>query len=105
MAIGEWMEGDDPFATVTKSNEQVLAAKKENDSAALIWAQKYLLFESGVAKEILDFWTREVRSRKISPSASPTELAYFNGVREFVESVHQQISFAKNGGQSPYAER
>ena len=105
MAIGEWQEGDDPFATVTKSNEQVILDKKENDQAALIFAQKYLMFESGVAKEILDFWTRTVRSRKIAPAASATELAYFNGVREFVEGIHQQIEFAKNGGQSPYKER
>ena len=105
MALGEWQEGDDPFATVTKTTGQILEAKKENDQAALIFAQKYLMFESGVAKEILDFWTRTVRSRKIAPAASATELAYFNGVREFVEGIHQKVEFAKNGGQSPYKDR
>ena len=105
MALGEWQEGDDPFATVTKTNEQVILDKKENDQAALVFAQKYLMFESGVAKEILEFWTRTVRSRKTAPNAGGTELAYFNGVREFVEGIHQQIEFAKNGGKSPYTER
>ena len=105
MALGEWQEGDDPFATVTKTGEQIREAKKENDSAALIWAQKYLIFESGAAKEILEFWARTTRTRKIAPNANATELAYFNGVREFVEGIYVQIELAKNGGQSPYKER
>jgi hypothetical protein len=95
---GSWLEDEDPFAQ-TKSD------KKEVVDEALVFAQKYLIFESGVAKELLEFWTRSVRDRKIAPSASPQEYAYFTGVREFVEGLHQQIQFAKNGGQSPYKER
>ena len=101
MAMGEWQEGDDPFET----KRDAAVAKKENEQSALVWAQKYLVFESGPAKEILDFWARTTRSRKVAPNASATELAYFNGVREFVEGVFAQIEFAKNGGKSPYAER
>jgi hypothetical protein len=101
MALGEWLEGDDPF----KTERDVPAAKKENAQAALIFAQKYKIFESGVAKELLDHWTRTVRYKKTAPSASATEFAYNAGFREFVESIHLQIEFANNGGQSPYKER
>ena len=95
---GSWLEDEDPFAQTT-------AKKKEVVDEALLFAQKYLIFESGVAKDLLDFWTRTVRSRKIAPTASLGELAYYNGVREFIEGLHQQIEFAHNGGQSPYQER
>jgi hypothetical protein len=100
MAIGEWLEGDDPFET----KRDAVVAKKESANAALIFAQKYLVFETGVAKELLDHWTRMIRYKKTAPSAAPTEFAYHAGFREFVESIHLQIEFAKNGGQSPYKE-
>ena len=101
MALGEWQEGDDPFDI----RSDATLAKKENADLALIFAQKYLVFESGVAKDLLKFWTDQVRNRKIAPNASATEFAYFEGWRQFVEGVHLQIEFAKNGGQSPYTER
>lgn len=101
MALGEWMEGDDPFET----KRDAATAKKDNDQAALIFAQKYKIFESGVAKELLDYWTRTVRHRKVAPNASPTEFAYYEGYRQLVESIHLQIEFANNGGQSPYREK
>lgn len=101
MALGEWQEGDDPFE-IRKDTE---IAKKENADLALIFAQKYMIFTSGPGKDILDQWTRMVRNRKIPTSAGLGELAYYNGEREFVESVHQQIAFAQNGGQSPYKDR
>jgi hypothetical protein len=101
MAIGEWQEGDDPFAISVDAK----AAKKENADAALIWAQKYLIFETGAGKDLLDHWTRTMRHKKIAPSAAPTEFAYHAGAREFVESIHLQIEFARNGGQSPYKDR
>lgn len=103
MAQGEYLEGDDPFALPDRA--QSLEAKKDNDQRALIFAQKYKLFESGAAKELLDFWTRKVRYQKIAPNASAQELAYHNGAREFVEAIHLQIEFANNGGRSPYKER
>lgn len=104
MSLGNWMEGDDPFAAQTE--EQTKVAHKENKEAALIFAQKFLIFESHpVAKELLEFWTRQARYRKVAPSASATEFAYFAGWREFVEGIHLQVEFAKNGGQSPYKER
>jgi|SRR5580692_5926759 hypothetical protein len=98
MAIGEWQEGDDPFET----KRDAATAKKENSDAALIFAQKYKVFETGVAKELLDHWTRTVRYKKIAPSASATEFAYHAGFREFVESIHLQLELANNGGLSPY---
>jgi len=101
MAIGEWLEGDDPFETKVDA----AVAKKENEQAALIFAQKYKIFETGVAKELLDHWTRTVRYRKIAPSASATEFAYYAGFREFIESIHLQIELANNGGLSPYKDR
>ena len=100
MAIGEWLEGDDPF----EIKKDGTAAKKENEQAALIFAQKYKIFETGVAKELLDHWTRTVRHKKVAPSAAPTEFAYHAGFREFVESIHLQIELANNGGLSPYKE-
>ena len=101
MALGEWQEGDDPFDI----RSDAVPAKKENADAALIFAQKYLIFESGTAKELLEFWSRTVRNRKIAPNASATEFAYHTGWREFIESIHAQVEYAKNGGQSPYRER
>ena len=100
MAIGEWLEGDDPFET----KKDAVVAKKETADAALIFAQKYKIFETGVAKELLDHWTRAVRHKKVAPNASPTEFAYHEGYRQLVESIHLQIEFANNGGQSPYKE-
>ena len=100
MAIGEWMEGDDPFET----KRDVSAAKKEKEQAALMFAQKYKIFETGVAKDLLEFWTTKARRTKTPPSASATEFAYPAGWREFVESIHAQIEFANNGGLSPYKE-
>ena len=101
MAIGSWQEGDDPFET----KKDTSAAKKENADLALIFAQKFLIFTSGPGKDLLEHWSKIVRNRKIAPNASHGELAYYNGMREFVEGLHQQIEFAQNGGQSPYAER
>ena len=101
MSAGEWQEGDDPFEIKVDAK----AAKKESAEAALIWAQKYKIFENGVAKELLDHWTRTVRHKKVAPSAAPTEFAYHAGYREFVESIHLQIEFANNGGRSPYKDR
>ena len=100
MAIGEWMEGDDPFEI--KSDAQV--AKKENADLALIFAQKFLIFTSGPGKYLLEHWSNKVRNRKVSTNATLGELAYYNGEREFVEGIHQQIQFAQNGGKSPYKE-
>ena len=100
MALGEWLEGDDPF----EIKRDAKAISKENAEAALIWAQKYKIFESGTAKELLDYWTRQVRHRKIAPSASATKFAYHAGMREFIESIYLQIEFANNGGRSPYKE-
>ena len=101
MALGNWQEGDDPFET----KRDAPIAKKENADAALIFAQKYLVFESGPAKDLLKFWTEQVRHRKVAANASPTEFAYFEGWRQFVEGLHLQIEFAHNGGQSPYKDR
>ena len=101
MALGSWMEGDDPFETKRDAS----TAKKENSDLALIFAQKYLVFEAGPAKDLLKFWTDQVRNRKVAPGASATEFAYFEGWRQFVEGIHLQIEFAHNGGQSPYKER
>ena len=101
MALGEWQEGDDPFDI--KSDASV--AKKENADLALIFAQKFLIFTTGPGKDLLDHWSTKVRCRKIPTNATLGELGYYNGEREFVEGIHQQISFAQNGGVSPYAER
>jgi hypothetical protein len=97
---GEFLEGEDPFAAFDARHVE----KTEDKNAALIWAQKYKVFESGVAKELLDHWTRQVRHRKIAPSAGATEFAYHAGMREFIESIYLQIEFANNGGLSPYRE-
>ncbi len=97
MAIGEWLEGDDPF-------KQSKDEKKEVRNEALIFAQKFLIFTTGPGRDLLTHWSSKVRNRKISTNASHGELAYFNGEREFVEGIHQQIAFAQNGGQSPYKE-
>jgi hypothetical protein len=105
MPLGEHLEGDDPFDIGTRTPAEARDAKKEIEQAALAWAQKYLVFQNGAAKEILDFWLQKVRNQKIAPSAPATEFAYFTGVREFVEGINLQIEFAKNGGKSPYAER
>ncbi len=98
---GTWLEGENPFAEFDKRGE----GKAESKQDALVFAQKYLIFESGIAKELLEFWSQQVRMRKVAPSASASELSYFNGVREFVEQIHTQIQFAKSGGQTPYRER
>jgi hypothetical protein len=103
--MADWLEGDNPFEEFDRVKQNSNDAKKESDKAALLMAQKYLVFESGVAKELLEFWLRSSRCRKIAPNAPAQELAYHNGVREFVESIPLQIQFAKNGGQSPYTER
>jgi hypothetical protein len=100
MAIGEWYEGDDPFQIANRPE-----VKKEDANEALIFAQKFLIFESGPGRDLLAHWSNVVRNRKISPNASHGELAYHNGVREFVEGLHQQIEFAHNGGMSPYKDR
>ena len=106
MADGEDLSSPDPWEVVDPfDTKQVDAAKKDTTQEALVWAQKYKIFESGVARELLEFWTRQVRHKKIAPSASATEYAYHAGMREFVESIHLQIEFANNGGQSPYRER
>lgn len=97
MAIGSWMEGDDPFETKTD-------AKKETANLALIFAQKFLIFTAGPGKDLLDHWSNKVRNRKVSTNATWGELGYFNGEREFVEGIHQQVEFAQNGGQNPYKE-
>lgn len=101
MALGEWQEGDDPFET----KRDAAVAKKENADLALIWAQKYKVFETGPAKDILDHWARTERHRKIAPSASATEFAYHAGVRELIEGIFLQIELANNGGRSPYKDR
>src|ERR1017187_5059192 len=98
MALGDWMEGDNPF-------EIKKDVKKENADAAVIFAQKFKVFETGPAKDMLDHWTRMVRYRNTAPSASATEFAYAAGVREFVEGIRLQIEFANNGGLSPYRDR
>ena len=101
----DWLEDQNPFEEFDKAKANKGAAKKESDQAALVMAQKYMIFESGVAKELLEFWLRTSRHTKIAPSASAQELAYHNGIREFVESIPLQIQFAKSGGKSPYSER
>lgn len=98
---GEFLEGENPFEAFDKRGE--VKAEAKND--ALIFAQKFLVFESGSAKDVLDHWTRTVRHRAIAPSASATEFAYYTGVREFVEAIHLQMEFARSGGQTPYRER
>jgi hypothetical protein len=98
MAIGNWFEGDDPFA-------RTKAEKDEVKDEALIFAQKFLIFTSGPGLDLLNHWSSKVRNRKISTNATLGELAYYNGEREFVEGIHQQIEFARNGGQSPYKDR
>ncbi len=100
MAIGSWQEGDDPFET----KKDTSAAKKENADLALVFAQKFLIFTSGPGKDLLEHWSNKVRNRKVSTNATLGELAYYNGEREFVEGIHQQIQFAQNGGRSPYKE-
>jgi hypothetical protein len=95
---GSWLEDEDPFAQAT-------AAKKEISDEALIFAQKFLIFTSGPGADLLAHWSSKVRNRKVSTNATLGELAYYNGEREFVEGIHQQIQFAQNGGQSPYKER
>ena len=102
MALGEWQEGDDPFETKVVSAE---AAKKETANLALLFAQKFLIFTSGPGADLLAHWSSKVRNRKVSTNATLGELAYYNGEREFVEGIHQQIQFAQNGGQSPYKDR
>ena len=105
MALGEWLEEQDPFATVTRTPQSIAADKKANDQAELIWAQKFKIFESGVAKEILDHLTMKARRLRLPPNASATEFAFYEGQRELVEYFHARIEFANNGGQSPYKER
>lgn len=103
MALGEWLEGDDPFSEIDAAKGS--APKSENAQAALIFAQKYLIFKSGVAKELLDFWIKQARYRKVAPGASPTEFAYYEGWRQFVEQINLQIEFAETGGQLQHKER
>jgi hypothetical protein len=98
MALGEWMEGDEPFA-IAKPD-----AKQDTAQAALIFAQKFLIFTGGPGADLLKHWSEVVRNRKIAPNASLGELAYHNGTREFVEGLHQQIAFAQSGGQTRYKE-
>ena len=100
MALGSWMEGDDPF----EIKKDASAAKKENADLALIFAQNFLIFTSGPGKDLLQHWSTKVRNRKVSTNATLGELGYYNGEREFVEGIHQQIEFAQNGGKSPYKE-
>jgi hypothetical protein len=95
---GSWLEDEDPFAQATN-------AKKEVVDEALIFAQKFLIFTSGPGADLLAHWSNVVRNRKVAPTAGLGELAYHNGMREFVEGLHQQIEFARNGGKSPYVER
>ena len=98
---GEFLEGENPFEAFDSRG----VVKDESKQDALIFAQKFLIFETGVGKVLLDHWTRKVRYMKIAPSASATEYAYHAGAREFVEGIHLQIEFAKTGGQTPYKER
>jgi hypothetical protein len=100
MALGEWLEDDDPF----EIKKDATVGKKENANLALIFAQKFLIFTSGPGKDLLDHWSNTIRNRKISTNATLGELGYYNGEREFIEGIHQQIQFAQNGGQSPYKE-
>ena len=101
MALGEWQEGDDPFETKRDTG----VAKAENTNQALLFAQKFLIFTAGPGKDLLQHWSSKVRNRKVSTNATLGELGYYNGEREFVEGIHQQIEFAQNGGQSPYKDR
>ncbi len=94
----------DPFEERHQDRQSGTAAKikEENQKRALQVALRYqAVFTNGAGKELLDMWSSEVRNRKISATATLGELAYFNGLREFVEGIHQQILFAQHGGQSP----
>jgi hypothetical protein len=96
----DYLEGDDPFQVANR-----LDVKKDAQKDALVFAQKFLIFTLGPGKDLLDHWSNIVRNRKIAPNATHGELAYHNGAREFVEGIHQQVEFARNGGQSPYKDR
>jgi hypothetical protein len=98
MALGEWLEGDDPFA-------QTKAEKTEVRDEALIFAQKFLIFTTGPGLDLLNHWSSVVRNRIVPTTASWGELAQYEGMRQFVERIHQQVSYAQSGGQTPYKER
>lgn len=98
---GEFLEGENPFQSFDdRRNPQ--AAADERKAAALRFASLYQgAFSTGAGRQLLEFWSTMIRQRKIPPSASLGELAYANGVREFVEGIHAQIEFAKTGGGTP----
>lgn len=101
---GDWLEDENPFQSFDDRTSGV--QKQENKAEALRFAQKYhATFSNGAGRDLLEYWSRMVRLRRIAPNAPATELAYHNGVREFVEGIHAQIAFATNGGTSPYRER
>jgi hypothetical protein len=75
------------------------AANKANSGSALLFAQKYLVFEQdGRAKELLAHWDATILRRKIGDSATHSQYA---AVREFIQGIKDQIVFANNRGNQP----
>lgn len=101
---GDWLEGENPFQAF--DDRKSGRTEKENEEAALRWAQLIqATFATGAGAQVLKHWTTVTRQRRVAPNASQGELAYHNGVREFIEGIHAQIEFAMRGGQLAYREQ
>jgi hypothetical protein len=97
--------GEAEFDPFDIHSPQAVALKATAQQKALMFAQKYLVFDGPTAdlraQELLAHWTATVRRQRVSPSASAQELAYWNARREFVEAIHAEIEFANNGLAEP----
>lgn len=74
--------------------------RKQTRDAALIIAQKYLVFSGPTAdpraRDLLQLWTNAIRRAAVPKDASAQEYAAANALREFVEGLHAQIELARN---------
>lgn len=79
--------------------------KALQEEKGLVFAQKYLVFKGPTsdprARELLEHWTRLIRSKRIAAGATAQEYAAHNAMREFIEQIHLQIEFASNGQNLP----
>jgi hypothetical protein len=92
-------EEKEPLDWLWPTAEQEKEKATEN---ALVFAQKYLVFEQDPrARDLLAYWTGIARRKRIHANATVQEYAAHNAFREMIEGIHAQIEFAKNGQNVP----
>lgn len=82
----DWMESFDAGTAVAP----------EQKSAAIEFAQNYLVFtDDARGRALLDHWRDTLARKRVGPAASIQEYAYAEAQRAFILGIEEQLRFAQ----------